>query len=145
MSNMRNRIIGTETEFGLIIPNSHSAYAERMYSELPKHITSVSGFLSNGARFYVDYNAQLEYASPECYGFTDAVHAEIAGESIAYTTLENLKARREFEDFHLFKRVIDDRSNTWGYHENYLVPREVYERNSLQAVMLGHLATRNIF
>lgn len=145
MSNLRNRIIGTETEFGLITPGSSGIYSEQIHSALPTHVVGVQEFLSNGGRFYNDFNNQLEYASPECYGIVDAVHAEIAGESIAYDTLRQLKDKEKIGDFHLYKRVIDDRSNTWGYHENYLVKREAYNSWELRSLMLGHLATRNIF
>lgn len=145
MSNLRNRIIGTETEFGLIMPDFGGIYSEKLQSALPKNIVGAQEFLSNGARFYNDFNNQLEYASPECYGVVEAVHAEIAGEKVVYDTLRKLADKEEIGNFHLYKRVIDDRSTTWGYHENYLVDRKAFTSWELRSLMLGHLATRNIF
>ncbi|MBA3758770.1 proteasome accessory factor PafA2 family protein [Candidatus Saccharibacteria bacterium] len=142
---MNERIFGTETEFGLIIDGDNNFSSQELREALPLHTVMVREFLSNGARFYIDYNSQLEYATPECLGPADTVHAEIAGEKIVYETLSNLQTAGRISNFHLYKRVIDDGGETWGYHENYLIERDAFNSPRLLTLLLGHLATRNIF
>lgn len=145
MSEIQPRIIGTETEFGLIVEGRYGYSSRDIADALPKHLVGANEFLSNGARLYIDFNNQLEYATPECRGISDAVHAEIAGEHIVYETLENLTGPEQLTAFHLFKRVIADNGTTWGYHENYGIERRAFEDPDLKVLLLGHLATRNIF
>lgn len=84
-------------------------------------------FLENGARFYLDTGDHPEYATPECRSAIDLVANDKAGERI----IENLSKMAEDHlreegingEIFVCKNNIDIRGNTFGCHENYLIPR----------------------
>lgn len=131
------------------------------------------GYANNGSRIYQDMS-KVEYATPECRSYRDAVHATYAGEAIVLDALRNFVGNNEtYKNFNLLGRVIDNHCMTWGYHENYLVgsasipaylkynieeideldysivpgtkvPGEISTDWPLCRAMLAHLATRTV-
>ncbi|WP_022872446.1 depupylase/deamidase Dop [Nesterenkonia alba] len=80
--------------------------------------------LANGARFYVDH-AHPEYSAPETIGAKRAVLYDIAGDRIARTAAQRLSREDGAPEVLLYKNNTDNKSVSYGAHENYLVPRSV--------------------
>ncbi|WP_420792077.1 depupylase/deamidase Dop [Arthrobacter agilis] len=80
--------------------------------------------LNNGARLYVDH-AHPEYSSPEVTNPLDAVLWDRAGDSVAVAAMERIAATPGFSQVILYKNNTDNKSVSYGSHENYLVPRSV--------------------
>ncbi len=88
--------------------------------------------LSNGARLYVDH-AHPEYSAPETLTPRDAVIWDRAGEVIMARAADLLAGdvppeATEFDPRHgpavgLYKNNTDGKGSSYGFHENYLVPR----------------------
>jgi proteasome accessory factor PafA2 len=80
--------------------------------------------LNNGARLYVDH-AHPEYSSPEVTNPLDAVLWDRAGDHVAVTAMERIGKTPGFSPVILYKNNTDNKSVSYGSHENYLVPRSV--------------------
>ncbi|WP_081747642.1 depupylase/deamidase Dop [Arthrobacter sp. Br18] len=80
--------------------------------------------LNNGARLYVDH-AHPEYSSPEVTNPHDAVLWDRAGDHVALTAMQRIASTPGFSPVHLYKNNTDNKSVSYGSHENYLVPRRV--------------------
>ena len=99
--------------------------------------------LANGGRLYVD-GAHPEYSTPEVTDPLELVRFEVAGERIADAcrhTVDRIKGRRHFT---LLKNNSDGKGNSYGYHENYLVDRNV-PVDRLAADLAPFLVTRQVF
>ncbi len=79
--------------------------------------------LSNGARFYVDH-AHPEYSAPETVGAKRAVLYDVAGDVVARRAAQRLTREEGAPEVLLYKNNTDNKSVSYGAHENYLVPRE---------------------
>lgn len=103
----------------------------------------VNSVLRNGARFYVDH-AHPEYSSPECGDPLEATLFDKAGELVIHRA--SLDARRflpEGQRLLLHKNNSDGKGNSYGAHENYLVPRAIPFGDIVHA-MTGFLVSRQI-
>ncbi len=80
--------------------------------------------LNNGARLYVDH-AHPEYSSPEVTNPLDAVLWDRAGDHVAVAAMERIGTTPGFSPVILYKNNTDNKSVSYGSHENYLVPRRV--------------------
>ncbi|MBG6226032.1 proteasome accessory factor A [Arthrobacter sp. CAN_A2] len=80
--------------------------------------------LNNGARLYVDH-AHPEYSSPEVTNPLDAVLWDRAGDHVAVAAMERIRTTPGFSPVILYKNNTDNKSVSYGSHENYLVPRSV--------------------
>lgn len=98
--------------------------------------------LENGARFYVDH-AHPEYSSPETLGPRRAVLYDVAGDEIARAAAARLGQEPGAPEVLLYKNNTDNKSVSYGAHENYLVPREV-PFDQVVAGLLPFFATRQI-
>ena len=78
--------------------------------------------LGNGARLYVDH-AHPEYSSPEVTNPHDAVVWDAAGDLVALAAVRRLAADPELPPINLYKNNTDNKSVSYGSHENYLMPR----------------------
>ncbi|WP_426999153.1 depupylase/deamidase Dop [Pseudarthrobacter sp. N5] len=78
--------------------------------------------LGNGARLYVDH-AHPEYSSPEVTNPRDAVAWDAAGDLVALASVRRLAADPELPPVNLYKNNTDNKSVSYGSHENYLMPR----------------------
>lgn len=88
--------------------------------------------LSNGARFYVDH-AHPEYSAPETIGAKRAVLYDVAGDVVARRAAQRLSREEGAPEVLLYKNNTDNKSVSYGAHENYLVPRET----SFDAIVSG--------
>ncbi|MEY9776797.1 depupylase/deamidase Dop [Arthrobacter sp. MW3 TE3886] len=80
--------------------------------------------LGNGARLYVDH-AHPEYSSPEVTNPRAAVTWDAAGDLVALAAVRRLAADPELPPINLYKNNTDNKSVSYGSHENYLMPRSV--------------------
>jgi proteasome accessory factor A len=99
--------------------------------------------LANGGRLYVD-GAHPEYSTPECTNPRQVVAFERAGERVLAACLSAMTRGRGNEEFLLYKNNSDGKGNSYGYHENYLLPRSLpFDR--LVQVLVPFLVTRPIY
>src|SRR5512143_845675 len=77
--------------------------------------------LTNGARYYVDH-AHPEYSSPEVTLPRDAVTWDRAGDAIALESVRLLASRPGQPPVNLYKNNTDGKGQSYGTHENYLMP-----------------------
>jgi Pup amidohydrolase len=80
--------------------------------------------LSNGARLYVDH-AHPEYSSPEVTNPLDAVRWDKAGDAVVLSASRRIAATPGFSPVNLYKNNTDNKSVSYGAHENYLMPRSL--------------------
>ena len=78
--------------------------------------------LPNGARYYVDH-AHPEYSSPEVTLPRDVVRWDRAGDGIALESVRLLAERPGQPPVNLYKNNTDGKGQSYGTHENYLMPR----------------------
>lgn len=98
--------------------------------------------LGNGARFYVDH-AHPEYSAPEAVGARRAVLYDVAGDRVALAAAHRLSQEQHAPQVLLYKNNTDNKSVSYGAHENYLVPRSV-DFDALVAGLLPFFTTRQI-
>jgi proteasome accessory factor A len=159
---MLNRIIGLETEYGLLLHQDRPDHTPSWYAHrLRDHIfhrqrrgvldlhhrahdepPGNGGFLTNAGRIYIDMG-HIEYASPECATLADVVASDRAGDAILQQALHDLGLS---DDVSLIKNNIDHETDaTFGSHENYLVSRRFpFTRRGLQP-LVTFLVTRQLF
>lgn len=80
--------------------------------------------LGNGARLYVDH-AHPEYSSPEVTNPRDAVTWDAAGDLVVLAAVRRLAGDPTLPQVNLYKNNTDNKSVSYGSHENYLMPRSV--------------------
>ncbi len=115
---------------------------------------AINNVLKNGARFYVDH-AHPEYSTPECRSALDLVAADSAGRIIL--DMSRQEANRKLESgqsIQIYKNNSDQKGNSYGCHENYLMDATAYERifrqqGGKEPEVISHLipffVTRQIF
>ena len=100
--------------------------------------------LSNGARFYVDH-AHPEYSSPETTNPRDLVIWDRAGERILNLSRQRAEAVSPPEQrIIILKNNTDNKGNSYGTHENYLMDRKVPFARIVQH-MMPFFVTRQIY
>jgi proteasome accessory factor PafA2 len=176
-----HRILGTETEFGILArmggesdPVSHSIQLIGHFPSLPapqgiwdyenenpfmdargflvegeperpnpQYNRMLNKLLLNGGRLYVD-GAHPEYSTPECSNPRELVAYERAGERMVGQCLQALNQSVGEERFYLYKNNSDGKGNSYGYHENYLLSRDI-SFETLAYVLLPFFVTRQTF
>jgi len=109
----------------------------------PDYNRLLNKVLANGGRLYVD-GAHPEYSTPECTTARDVVLYEKAGERILAAALRAVEQVRGAGSLLVYKNNTDGKGNSYGYHENYLVARDVpFER--VARALVPFLVTRQIF
>jgi len=110
----------------------------------PEYNRLLNKLLGNGGRLYVD-GAHPEYSTPECTNAHDLLAYEKAGERIMDLAREMASRIKRGDDrFSVYKNNSDGKGNSYGYHENYLVAREIpFDR--LAAYLIPFLVTRQIY
>jgi proteasome accessory factor A len=147
------RIFGIETEYGVTCTFhgqrrlSPDEVARYLFRRVVSWGRSSNVFLSNGARLYLDVGSHPEYSTPECDNIVDLVAHDKAGERILEGLLVNADQRLREEgitgDIYLFKNNTDSAGNSYGCHENYLVPRHA-ELGRLTDILTPFLVTRQM-
>jgi proteasome accessory factor A len=147
------RIFGVETEYGLTCTFrgqrrlSPDEVARYLFRPVVSWGRSSNVFLGNGARLYLDVGSHPEYATPECDDLLDLVAHDKAGERILEGLLIEAELRLREEgiagDIYLFKNNTDSAGNSYGCHENYLVPRHE-DLGRLTDILTPFLVTRQM-
>jgi proteasome accessory factor A len=147
------RIFGVETEYGVTCTFrgqrrlSPDEVARYLFRRVVSWGRSSNVFLRNGARLYLDVGSHPEYATPECDSVVDLVAHDKAGERILEGLLIDADRRLREEgiagDVYLFKNNTDSAGNSYGCHENYLVPRHA-ELGRLTDNLTPFLVTRQL-
>ncbi len=150
---MDRRIFGVETEYGVTCTFrgqrrlSPDEVARYLFRRVVSWGRSSNVFLRNGARLYLDVGSHPEYATPECDNVVDLVTHDKAGERILEGLLVDADQRLREEgiagDIYLFKNNTDSAGNSYGCHENYLVPRRA-ELGRLTEILTPFLVTRQV-
>lgn len=161
---MTERIYGTETEYGCLIESDAFAadvtpetlamvvrdhlFGARKAGLLDVHYRDWGeppgngGFLFNGGRLYLDMG-HVEYATPECASIRDLIAYERAGDALLLAALDDMRLREEIS---FIKNNIDHVTGaTFGYHENYLMRRDISFYKVVVPTLLPFLVTRQIF
>ncbi|MCQ1995483.1 Pup--protein ligase [Arthrobacter sp. zg-Y1171] len=150
---MDRRIYGVETEFGIAYsgpdsrPLSPEEVARYLFRKVVSWGRSSNVFLTNGSRLYLDVGSHPEYATAECDDLAQLVAHDRAGELILEDLVEEAEDRLKAEGFngnvYLFKNNTDSAGNSYGSHENYLIPRRL-EFSRLADVLIPFLVTRQL-
>jgi proteasome accessory factor A len=147
------RIFGVETEYGLTCTFrgqrrlSPDEVARYLFRGVVSWGRSSNVFLRNGGRLYLDVGSHPEYATAECDSIVDLVAHDKAGEQIVEGLLVDAGRRLDEEgiagDIYVFKNNTDSAGNSYGCHENYLVPRRE-DLGRLTGILLPFLVTRQM-
>jgi len=150
---VERRIYGVENEYGVTCTFrgqrrlSPDEVARYLFRRVVSWGRSSNVFLRNGARLYLDVGSHPEYATPECDNVLDLVAHDKAGERILEGLLVDADRRLPEEgiagDIYLFKNNTDSAGNSYGCHENYLVPRHG-ELGRLTDILTPFLVTRQM-
>ena len=151
---MDKRIFGIENEYGVTCTLrgqrrlSPDEVARYLFRKVVSWGRSSNVFLENGARLYLDVGSHPEYATPECDSLLDVIAHDKAGERILESLVESAETRLNEEgirgDVFLFKNNTDSAGNSYGCHENYLIPREG-ELSRFTDVLIPFLVSRQIY
>ncbi|MFC7402344.1 depupylase/deamidase Dop [Citricoccus sp. GCM10030269] len=98
--------------------------------------------LPNGARFYVDH-AHPEYSAPEATNPLDAMVWDQAGDRVALAASQRIAHSPGEPQVLLYKNNTDNKSVSYGAHENYLVSRSV-DFDELTARLLPFFVGRQV-
>jgi len=104
----------------------------------------VNVVLGNGARFYVDH-AHPEYSTPECIDAREAALHDKAGELVMARAAGAAEMVLPTDQtLFVYKNNSDGKGNSYGSHENYLVPRTV-PFGDLVRHLTGFFVSRQVF
>ncbi len=148
------RMFGLESELGGTVNghpfNNRAALNSFIAADTPAglYVHPANGFLSNGGRFYLDINDHIEYATPECRTLRDLGASAMAGFELVKGMFTAAVKRGAIKEYEMNTRVVDYhpiKGQTWGSHENYLVPRWFNPTHEAYMIPLAtHLATNTI-
>jgi len=147
------RIFGIETEYGITCTFrgqrrlSPDEVARYLFRSVVSWGRSSNVFLRNGGRLYLDVGSHPEYCTPECDDVVDLVAHDKAGERILEGLMAEADSRLREDgiagEVYLFKNNTDSAGNSYGCHENYLVPRRA-ELGRLTDTLTPFLVTRQL-
>ena len=150
---MDRRIFGIETEYGINYsdPNGRPLTPEESARYLFRRVVawgrSSNVFLTNGSRLYLDVGSHPEYATAECDDLAQLIAHDRAGESILNDLVSSAEQRMAADGFngklYLFKNNTDTAGNSYGCHENFLIPRRL-EFARLAEILIPFLVTRQL-
>lgn len=107
-------------------------------------VLMANSVLSNGARYYVDH-AHPEMSTPECTSPRQVVVYDVAGEEIIRESMRRGNERLgRAGELVVHKNNSDGKGNSYGCHENYLVPRSL-PFGRMASAMTTHFVTRQVF
>lgn len=153
VTEVHRRIFGIETEFGISYssPNARPLSPEEIARYLFRKVVSwgrsSNVFLPNGSRLYLDVGSHPEYATAECDDLAQLIAQDRAGELILDELVDEAQVKLDQEGFngtvYLFKNNTDSAGNSYGSHENYLIPRKL-EFTRLAEILIPFLVTRQL-
>jgi len=151
---MDRRIFGIETEYGIAYsapggrPLTPEEVARYLFRKVVAWGRSSNVFLTNGSRLYLDVGSHPEYATAECDDVAQLIAHDRAGEAILQDLVVSAEERMREDGFpgsvYLFKNNTDSAGNSYGCHENYLIPRRL-EFARLAEILIPFLVTRQLF
>ncbi|WP_404291331.1 depupylase/deamidase Dop [Glutamicibacter arilaitensis] len=133
---------GIWTAESIALDGNDARVGATLYQEKDTTDVVMNMVLGNGARLYVDH-AHPEYSSPEVTSPRAAVLWDHAGDEVmrrAAATAATLGSG----ELLLYKNNTDNKSVSYGSHENYLVPRDV-EFSKLVGGLTAFFVTRQIY
>jgi len=147
------RIYGLETEFGLTyVPSDGRRLtpedaARHLFKPVVSWGRSSNVFLENGSRLYLDVGSHPEYATAECDQLTQLIAHDRAGEAFMLDLVDQAEDQLLEEGhegrIYMFKNNVDSAGNSYGCHENYLIPRKI-EFKRLADMLIPFLVTRQL-
>ena len=150
---MDRRIFGIETEYGINYsdptgrPLTPEESARYLFRRVVAWGRSSNVFLTNGSRLYLDVGSHPEYATAECDDIAQLIVHDRAGESILNDLVTSAEQRMAADGFngklYLFKNNTDTAGNSYGCHENFLIPRRL-EFARLAEILIPFLVTRQL-
>ncbi|MGL3807194.1 Pup--protein ligase [Paeniglutamicibacter sp. R2-26] len=150
---MDRRIFGIETEYGINYsdptgrPLTPEESARYLFRRVVAWGRSSNVFLTNGSRLYLDVGSHPEYATAECDDIAQLIAHDRAGESILNDLVTSAEQRMAADGFngklYLFKNNTDTAGNSYGCHENFLIPRRL-EFARLAEILIPFLVTRQL-
>jgi proteasome accessory factor A len=121
--------------------------ARRLFEPVVKWGRSTNVFLTNGSRLYLDVGSHPEVATAECADPLDLLAHDRAGAVMLARLIGQAEASYENEGaparLHLLRNNVDSQGNSFGCHENYLIPRRL-EYKRLTGQLLPFLITRQL-
>jgi proteasome accessory factor A len=151
---MDRRIFGVgDPEFGISYsgptsrPLSPEEVARYLFRKVVSWGRSSNVFLTNGSRLYLDVGSHPEYATAECDDLAQLIAHDRAGELILEDLVAEAQRKLAQEGYdgriYLFKNNTDSAGNSYGSHENYLIPRKL-EFARLADILIPFLVTRQL-
>ncbi|WP_347040207.1 Pup--protein ligase [Glutamicibacter halophytocola] len=150
---MDRRIYGLETEFGLTyVPSDGRRLtpedaARHLFKPVVNWGRSSNVFLENGSRLYLDVGSHPEYATAECDQLKQLIAHDRAGEAFMLDLVDQAEDQLLEEGhegrIYMFKNNVDSAGNSYGRHENYLIPRKI-EFKRLADMLIPFLVTRQL-
>lgn len=150
---MDRRIFGLETEFGLnYVPSDGRRLtpedaARHLFRPIVAWGRSSNVFLENGSRLYLDVGSHPEYATAECDQLLQLIAHDRAGEALMLDLVDQAEDHLAEEGHEgkifMFKNNVDSAGNSYGCHENYLIPRKI-EFKRLADMLIPFLVTRQL-
>ncbi|MBE1513816.1 Pup--protein ligase [Nesterenkonia halotolerans] len=150
---MERRVFGVETEFGITHQGGEhrglppDELARYIFRPVLKWGRSSNVFIPNASRLYLDVGSHPEYATAECDDLLDLIASDRAGELIMHDLAQRAQAAMAEDGFdgsvYLLKNNVDSQGNSYGSHENYMIPRTTHFRR-LSTILLPFLVTRQI-
>ncbi len=147
------RIMGLETEFGVSYTEggrkklAPDEAARAMFRDVVRADRSSNVFCENGARLYLDVGNHPEWATAECTDLRDLLDQDRAGELVMLGMMDAAEKYLAEEGvpgtLHLFKNNLDSAGNSYGCHENFMVPRRS-RLDELSAALVPFLVTRQV-
>jgi len=147
------RIFGLETEFGLnYVPSDGRRLtpedaARHLFKPIVAWGRSSNVFLENGSRLYLDVGSHPEYATAECDRLLQLIAHDRAGEALMLDLVDqaedDLAEEGHEGKIFMFKNNVDSAGNSYGCHENYLIPRKI-EFKRLADMLIPFLVTRQL-
>ncbi|MGZ2222592.1 depupylase/deamidase Dop [Glutamicibacter nicotianae] len=133
---------GIWTAESIALDGNDAHVGSTLYQEKDSTDVVMNMVLGNGARLYVDH-AHPEYSSPETMTPRDAVLWDQAGDEVMRRAAQ-AAARLGSGELLLYKNNTDNKSVSYGSHENYLMPRSI-EFSAIASGLTPFFASRQIF
>ncbi|WP_423300089.1 depupylase/deamidase Dop [Glutamicibacter nicotianae] len=133
---------GIWTAESIALDGNDAHVGSTLYQEKDSTDVVMNMVLGNGARLYVDH-AHPEYSSPETMTPRDAVLWDQAGDEVMRRAAQ-AAGRLGSGELLLYKNNTDNKSVSYGSHENYLMPRGI-EFSAIASGLTPFFASRQIF
>lgn len=133
---------GIWTAESIALDGNDAHVGSTLYQEKDSTDVVMNMVLGNGARLYVDH-AHPEYSSPETMTPRDTVLWDQAGDEVMRRAAQ-AAARLGSGELLLYKNNTDNKSVSYGSHENYLMPRGI-EFSAIASGLTPFFASRQIF